>query len=211
MEAWLADLEAILREFGLGGLFLGVFAESFGLPVPGETMIILFSAFAGTGQFNIFAVAGVAFGAAVLGDNLGYAIGRFGGRPLIVRFGSRLGITHARLDRVEAIIEKRGWIMVIFARFVVILRQLNGLAAGTAGMHWLHFLVANVIGAALWVGVWTTLAYQFGSQLHFVPYLIRHAGWAAAIGVPILLIGIGLGWWWLRRRRKRGRQSRADL
>ncbi|MEZ5668863.1 MAG: DedA family protein [Alphaproteobacteria bacterium] len=203
MESWLADIEAMLRGLGLPGLFAGVFIESFGMPVPGETMIILFSAFAATGQINIVAVALTAFVAAVLGDNLGYAIGRFGGRPLIVRHGARFGITHARMDKVEAIIQRRGPIIVAFARFVVLLRQLNGLAAGAAGMHWLAFLIANVIGAALWVGTWSTLAYEFGSELHVIPYLLRHLGWVAAIGVPLLLLAIAGGWWWFRRRRRR--------
>ena len=89
--------------------------------------------------------------------------------------------------------------MVVFARFVVLLRQLNGIVAGTTGMHWATFGIANAIGAALWVGVWTTLAYRFGRSAHdFLPFLWHHLHLLAVILVPLLIVGLGV--LWLRTR-----------
>ena len=71
--------------------------------------------------------------------------------------------------------------MVVVARFVVVLRQLNGIVAGTTGMPWPHFLAANAVGAALWVGVWTTLAWRFGHDTQIVPYLWHHLNLVAMV------------------------------
>ena len=72
----------------------------------------------------------------------------------------------------------------------MVLRQLNGLVAGTTGMRWLHFLAANPAGAALWVGLWATLAYRFGHTTDIVPFLWHHLNLVAAVGVPLLIAGL---------------------
>jgi membrane protein DedA with SNARE-associated domain len=195
LPPWLTQFEPFIQQYGLAGLFVDVFLESMGLPVPGETLLIIASTLAGLGKLNIFAVAVTAFAAAVAGDNVGYLVGRTLGRPLVVRYGERIGITQERLDRVERIIQKRGPIIVAAARFFVLLRQLNGIAAATAGMHWLRFLIANAVGAALWVGFWTVIAYKFGASPHILPYLWKHMSWVAAIAVPLILIVLIVGWW----------------
>ena len=197
MPNWLTSILPAFQQYGLPGLFVGVFLESFGLPVPGETMILLAAAMAGAGKLSVASVAATAFTAAALGDNLGYLIGRYGGRRLIVRHGHRFGITEARMRRVEAAIERRGVFVVAFARFVPLLRQLNGLAAGTAGMHWQRFLIANVVGAALWVGLWVTVAYNFGAQAHLFPSLAAHLNLIAA--AVILTVAAAIAFHLLRR------------
>ncbi len=174
LPAWLQGVMPALQQYGLPGLFTGVFVESFGLPVPGETMIIFFAGMAGAGKFSALGVGLTAFVAAVLGDNVGYLIGRLAGRQLIVAHGSRFGISEQRMHRVEMVIARRGVLVVTFARFFPLLRQLNGLAAGAAGMHWLHFLAANAVGAALWVAMWVTLASRLGAQAHILPLLTGH-------------------------------------
>lgn len=201
LPGWLLGILPALQQYGLPGLFVGVFVESFGLPVPGETMIIFFATMAGAGQFSVASVGMTAFVAAVLGDNLGYVIGRYAGRQLIVRHGRRFGISEPRMHRVEAIIAKRGTIVVAFARFFPLLRQLNGLAAGAAGMHWLRFLVANAVGAAMWVTMWVVLASRFGAQAHRFPSLSSHLNLVAAVLIAIVLAA--LGWHALRRARRR--------
>jgi membrane protein DedA with SNARE-associated domain len=89
--------------------------------------------------------------------------------------------------------------MVVIARFFVPLRQLNGLVAGSTGMHWLTFLAANVVGATLWVGLWATLAYRFGISKDILPFLWHHLTLVAAVCVPLLIAGLV----WLRLRRHR--------
>jgi membrane protein DedA with SNARE-associated domain len=190
MDAWQGELLGFLQVYGLDVLGLVLFFESVGAPLPGESLLIAAGALAGEGQFNPWAVGAIGVLAAVLGDNLGYLIGRKAGRPLILKHGRRLGITPERFAKVEALLERRGWIIVAGARFVVLLRQLNGLVAGTTGMPWLHFLAANLVGAALWVGVWTTLAYRFGHDTEIVPYLWHHLNLVAMVLVPLLILAL---------------------
>ena len=129
-----------------------------------------------------------AYVAAVLGDNAAYLIGRKLGRPVITRYGRRVGITDAAFARAEAVARRYGPAMVVVARFIVLLRQLNGLVAGTTGMRWPKFLVANLVGAALWVGLWTTLAYKFGQKIDVLPFLWHHLSLVAAVGIPLLIV-----------------------
>lgn len=110
-----------------------------------------------------------------------------------------VGITENRYAKVEAAFARFGPLMVIAARFVVLLRQMNGLVAGTAGMHWLTFALSNVVGAALWVGFWATLAYQFGHTADVLPFIGRHIGLVASALVLLVLLGLLLGY-----RRMRG-------
>ena len=156
---WHQWFEPFIESYELLDLFAGVLLEPIGLPLPGETLLAIASGMAATGSFNIRAVALVAVVGAAVGDNIGFLIGRNFGRPVMLRRGARFGITHERLARVEAALDHRGAAIIVVARFVPLLRQLDGLAAGTAGMHWLRFFVANALGAALWVGAWTTRAF----------------------------------------------------
>jgi membrane protein DedA with SNARE-associated domain len=191
-------LEAFIAQYGLLALLVSVTLESLGAPLPGESAVLLASGAAAAGKLNIYAVAMVAFGAAVLGDNIGYLIGRKLGRAAIAQHGARFGLTEANLQRVETVAHKYGPMMVVVARFVVLLRQLNGLVAGTTGMRWASFIAANVVGAALWVGFWTTLAYRFGHSTEIIPYLWHHLGLVAAIAVPLLIAALV----WLRVKRR---------
>jgi membrane protein DedA with SNARE-associated domain len=191
-------LEAFIAQYGLLALLVSVTLESLGAPLPGESAVLLASGAAAAGTLNIYAVAMVAFAAAVLGDNIGYLIGRKLGRAAIAQHGARFGLTEANLQRVEKVAHRYGPMMVVVARFVVLLRQLNGLVAGTTGMRWTSFLAANVVGAALWVGFWTTLAYRFGHSTEIIPYLWHHLGLVAAIAVPLLIAALV----WLRVKRR---------
>ena len=191
-------LAGLIAHYGIPALFISVALETLGAPLPGESAIIVAAGAASAGTLNIYAVAATAFLAAVIGDNAGYLIGRKLGRPVIVRYGARVGLTDRNFDRVEGVARKYGPLMVVFARFVPVLRQLNGLVAGTTRMYWPTFLAANATGAALWVGFWSTLAYRFGHKVDVVPYLWHHLNIVAAVGVPLLIAT--LLWLHLRRR-----------
>jgi len=138
-----------IRDYGYLAVFIGIFLEDFGLPVPGETLLVTAAAVAGQEGLNIWLIAGFAWVGAVLGDNVGFLIGRSGGRALLVHYGRHIGITAERLTKVERFVERHGAEVIVVARFVVIARQLNGIAAGSLGMHWLRFLAFSCIGAAL--------------------------------------------------------------
>ena len=164
----LHSLEPTLNQFGYLAVIGLVLIEDFGVPVPGETVLILAAVYAGTGRFNVALVALLGFCGAIVGDNIGFAIGHFGGRPLTERYGRYVFVTPSRLDRATAFVERHGGKIIVVARFVEGLRQLNGIIAGTAGMHWARFLVFNAIGAALWVAVWTSIGYFSGSHINSI-------------------------------------------
>lgn len=168
------DATQLLATFGYGAVGFLVFIEDFGIPSPGETVLIAGAVAASQGSLNIFLVALVGFSAAVLGDNVGYAIGRYGGRRLILGLGHRIRIgshhllTAGRLDRAQSLFHRYGAWIIAAARFIEGLRQLNGIVAGTLRYSWFRFLALNAFGALLWVGTWTTLAYYAGNWVsHF--------------------------------------------
>ena len=190
----------LIDQFGYFGVALIVFVESFGVPAPGETAIIAGSAYAGSGEhFTIFAVAVTAFFAAVIGDSVGYLIGRRGGRPLVHRFGKYVRLTPERFDKVEGFMSRQGPKVVVIARFVEGLRQFNGIVAGITGMPFHRFLIWNALGAALWVGVWSTGGYLAGDHIEAIASaLSRYV--VLAVAVAVLAV---LGYVWYRRRKKR--------
>ncbi|MFA3918686.1 DedA family protein [Ruegeria hyattellae] len=178
----------LIESYGLIVLFVTLFLETFGLPLPGESALVATAAIATDGSFNIFAVAAVAGLAAVAGDNVAYLIGRRYGRALILVYGGRFGISEAKYQAAERATEKYGAYAVVCARFFVLLRQLNGLVAGSVNMPWPNFFIANVLGSALWVSFWSTLAYQFGQHISLLPKALHHLSLIAVILVPTILV-----------------------
>jgi len=178
-----------LQEYGYPLLFAGIFLESFGFPAPGEALLISAALLAGKGDMNLAFVMPIAWSAGVLGDNVGYAIGRFGGRRVVLRFGPHLGLSHNRLESVEAFFKTYGGWLVVVARFIVPARQLNGIVAGTALMSWWRFLVCNAIGAALWVGLWSLGGHYVGDHAAaLIRWVHEHRYLAAALGFGALII-----------------------
>ncbi|MYZ10612.1 DedA family protein [Streptomyces sp. SID2999] len=161
----LAPLAPLLGHYGYWAVGAVVFLEDFGVPAPGETILLAAGVYAGAGQLNIVAVAVIAFAAAVLGDNVGYVIGRTGGRAFVERWGRYILLTPKRFEAAEAFFRRHGGKIVTAARFLEGLRQANGIIAGTTGMPWPRFLAFNALGAALWVGLWSSLAYLAGSHI----------------------------------------------
>jgi membrane protein DedA with SNARE-associated domain len=155
----------VVNKYGYLAVFGFLFLEDFGLLVPGETVLITAAVFAGLGDLNIVLVFLVGFLGAVLGDNLSFAIGEYGGHPLAQRFGKYIFLTPKRISDAEAFYNRNGGKVVAVARFINGLRQLNGFAAGLSEMKWPKFLTFNAIGAALWVGVWSSVGYVGGSHI----------------------------------------------
>jgi membrane protein DedA with SNARE-associated domain len=195
-------LEPTLNHYGYGAIAALVLLEDFGVPVPGETVLIVGAVYAGTGRLSVWLVGVIAFLAAIVGDNIGFALGHFGGRPLIERFGRYVFLTTERIDKAAGFFERHGGKVVVVARFVEGLRQANGWIAGISRMHWLTFLAFNALGAALWVGVWTAVGYFSGRHINSVyNTAIRYeAYFGIAVGVAIVAFIAHRLW---RRRRER--------
>ena len=161
----LHSLEPTLNQYGYLAVAGLVMIEDFGVPVPGETVLILAAVYAGAGRLNIALVALLAFCGALLGDNIGFAIGHFGGHPLVERYGRYILLTPERLEKATRFFDRHGGKIIIVARFIEGLRQANGIIAGISGIRWPRFLIFNAIGAALWVAVWTSVGYFSGSHI----------------------------------------------
>ena len=160
--------------------------EDFGVPVPGETILIAAAIFAGSGHMNIAAVFVVAVVAAIIGDNIGFLIGHFGGRPLVHRYGRYIFLTPERLDQAETYFNRHGGKVVTIARFIPVLRPLNGILSGIIGMHWAKFLVFNALGAVLWVGTWAGLGFLAGQHIVAIYAAIERYKWYAFAAAAVI-------------------------
>jgi membrane protein DedA with SNARE-associated domain len=200
----LDSLRPVLDQYGYLAVTGFVLLEDFGVPVPGETILILGAVYAGTGRLQIWLVGVLGFLGAVIGDNVGFAIGHFGGRRLVERYGRYVFLTPERLNKTTNFFERRGARIIIIARFIEGLRQANGIIAGISGMHWARFVAYNAIGAALWVAVWTCVGYFSGNHLTSIYNAFTSAGVYALIAAGVLLAA------YIARRVMRTRRRRAE-
>jgi membrane protein DedA with SNARE-associated domain len=200
-------LAPILNNYGyfaVGGLVL---VEDFGIPVPGETILIAASLYAGAGRLNVVAVGIIAWICAVLGDNIGFLIGHFGGRRLALKYGKYIFLTSARLDKAEHFFEHHGGKIIVAARFIEGLRQANGIVAGITGMHWKRFIPFNALGAALWVGLWVSVGYLAGDHITTIYEQITRYSLYVLIALAVAVAAL-IGW--RVRRHLRERRERAE-
>jgi membrane protein DedA with SNARE-associated domain len=202
----LASLAPVLDHYGYLAVGGFVLLEDFGIPVPGETILIAAAVYAGAGRLNIVAVGLIAVLAAIVGDNIGYAIGHFGGRALVLRYGKYVHLTSERLDKAERFFSRYGGAVVAGARFVEGLRQANGIIAGTIRMRWLTFLAFNALGAALWVGVWTSIGYLAGANITVIYNTISRYSLYFLIALGVVAAGLIIRAL-MRRRRRDGHKA----
>jgi membrane-associated protein len=193
-------LEESCRNYGYPVLIAGVLLENAGVPVPGETAVLVAGFLASKGIFSIYLVIPFTALAAIVGDNIGFWLGHRFARPQ-VKAGKRfLFLTPEGVRRAENYFERYGSWTIFFARFITGLRVIGALAAGTAGMHWLRFFVANAAGACTWATTIGLLGYFFGQFLPFVEQVLSRTGM-----VLLLIVLLALGVAWIRHRR--GRRS----
>jgi membrane protein DedA with SNARE-associated domain len=213
LPGFLNALAGPLDHFGYWAVLLFVMIEDFGVPVPGETILIAAAAYAGAGRLNVVMVGVIGFAAAVIGDNIGFALGHYGGRALILRWGRYVRLTGERLAQAEAFFNQHGAWIITIARFVEVLRQANGIVAGTTGMRWRRFLAFNALGAALWVGTWVSLGYLAGKHIDAIYHDITRYSSYLLIALAVVLAA-SLARHILRRRRRRtgpaSRQTKAS-
>jgi membrane protein DedA with SNARE-associated domain len=176
-------LAQAIAHYGYFALGAAVLAENLGLPVPGETVVFVASAGAAAGQLNVVVVWFVTVCAAVIGDNLGFALGHFGGKPLFLRFGPRFGVSHEDYEMTERFFDRFGGPAVMVARFIPVVRVVAAIAAGASGMRWQRFLPWQAIGACLWASYAVAVGY-FGNR-------------ALGLAKPMLVEEFGKWWLWV--------------
>jgi membrane-associated protein len=181
-----------LTTYGYPVLFLGVLLENAGVPVPGETAVLLagyLASPAGGSRLHLEWVIALTVLAAVLGDNLGYWLGRRWARPRLQAGRRFLFLTPRTLELAEGYFHRYGLWTIFFARFVSGLRVVAALAAGTAGMHWPRFLGANAAGALVWAVTMALLGYFFGHSWELLHRWLGRGG-VILLGVVLLLVGL---------------------
>ncbi|HTX29892.1 MAG TPA: DedA family protein [Solirubrobacteraceae bacterium] len=198
-------LDRLLTEYGYVAVGVFVMVESLGVPFPGETMVITAALYAGLthnlSPWLIWAAAGVG---AIIGDNIGYGIGYWGGYPLLLRYGPKIGLGEAKLKVGRMVFEDHGGKVVFFGRFVSILRTYAAFLAGTNRMTYWRFFIFNAAGGIIWSGIYALGFYYAGGSLKGVRGPVDVAlGVAAAVLVVAFLL-------WLRRNERRLEQRAEE-
>jgi membrane protein DedA with SNARE-associated domain len=196
VPAWLVDLFA---RYGYAVVFVGVFLENTGVPVPGETILLAGAALAQFGRLSLGWVIAAAVAGAILGDNFGFFIGRHGGRALAERYGPRLGLSDRRLAEFDRFFAVHGARTVFAARFITGLRVVGAILAGASDLPWRTFLFYNATGAVVWSVAVSVTGYLLAYSWDTLERLIGGFGLAAfALFVAAVVVGV------LRARRRHG-------
>ena len=190
----------ILREYlvtyGYSAVGVTLLLENAGLPVPGETILLLASFLAYSERnLHLPTIILVATIAAVIGDNLGYWIGHHGGRSLLERYQHVLRLRSSTIERGERLFERYGPTTIFFARFIAGMRIVAGPLAGVLRMDWPKFALWNFLGAIVWVSVISGIGYFLGRNWDTLVRVVKHIHLSAIViaGVVILFL------WWRRR------------
>ena len=186
-------LHQYLLDYGYPILFVVVLLESLGIPGPGQALLITAALLAAHGKLDITAVLVTSIVATTLGGMVGYWIGRKGGRTLILRYGRYLRIGEPELDRLESSFARYGLWFVLVARFLEVLRQIQGIVSGTVEMPFRRFFLANLVGGILWSAVWGFGSFKLGRQIRNVDDLTDKAGLIVVVlGLGVLLVVVGI-------------------
>ncbi len=209
LPSFLTAVQGPLDHYGLWAIGLLLLLENIGVPViPGELAMIAGAIYAGAGQLNVVTVGVVSFAAAVAGATIGYFIGRGAGRALVVRYGRYAFVREHHLEKAERAVDSYGGGVVVVARFIVGLRELNGIICGVCGMNPVTFTTFNLAGAAAWVGTWVSVGYLAGDHIQAIyDGVSRYALYVIVVAVAALagLIAVRL-----RRRQLRRAAARRE-
>ena len=183
-------LQELARLYGYWAVFIGIAIENMGIPLPGETIVIVGGFLAGSGELNYWWVLGSAIAGAVLGDNFGYWVGRFGGWQLLIKIGRIFRLQEQQLEQARERYSKNAVQAVFFGRFVTLLRIFAGPLAGITQMPYKQFLLCNFGGAAVWATTIVSIAFFLGKavSLEQIVSWIAQIGFAALVLVVIVLL-----------------------
>jgi membrane protein DedA with SNARE-associated domain len=183
--------------YGYWAVGVALLLENTGVPVPGETILLLASFLAySQHELQLQWIIGVATLAATIGDNLGFTLGYYGGRRLLERYQNLFRIQKGTLIKGEALFARYGAVTVFFARFVFGMRIIAGPLAGALRMPWRKFLLFNFLGALVWVTVISAAGYLFGRHWEHLEQNVKRFDLLAAVCLVLILAVL----WWRNRR-----------
>jgi membrane protein DedA with SNARE-associated domain/membrane-associated phospholipid phosphatase len=185
----------MIEQYGYIIVFLAIMLESMGVPLPGETTLVIAAAAAGTGHLNIFGVIIAAASGAIIGDGIGYWLGRRLGRPFLEKHGRWFHLTEDRMFKLEKLFVKHGPMTVFFGRFFSLLRTYAALFAGVWRMKYTVFTLYNALGGIVWATVFGVLGFVFGQNLPALEKIAKTIGWALTIPL-VCFVAIALAWRW---------------
>ncbi len=193
-----SSLMHFLESYGYLAVLVFVAIESTGIPFPGETMLLIAAIYAGTNHHLsiVFVIISAAAGA-ILGDNLGFWVGREGGYRLLRRYGRYIRLDERKLKLGQYLFQKHGDKVVFFGRFVAVLRTWAAFLAGTNRMRWVNFLFFNALGGIIWATLFGLGGYFLGNR---VQQLTGPVGIIAIVIAALILIAFFI---FLRRNEKR--------
>lgn len=197
----LETIQEIARQYGYWAVFLGIAIESAGVPIPGETITLVGGFLAGSGELGYWLVLGTAIAGAVIGDNCGYWIGRFGGWRFLLKFGSFFRISEEQLLEAKNQFSENAARAVFFGRFVALLRIFAGPMAGIAEMPYPQFILCNLAGGTLWAAVMVTLSFFLG-RLIPLEELVSWVGKFAILALVIVIAWMAVPTWLESRKTK---------
>ena len=193
-----ANLEELINTWGYGVVFAAMVLESAGLPLPGETVTLLGGYAAGSGHLNLAGVIAAASSGAMVGDSIGYWVGRRAGWPLLLRVGRWLRQSPEQMETLRLQFLNHAGKSVLLGRFVAVLRVLAGPMAGAVGMPYGRFLVCNCTGAVLWATTMVSLAWLGGRWIPFqrmVEGVLEFGIGALVLVAMIVAVPKLLSWW----------------
>ena len=193
-----ANLEDLLNTWGYGVVFAAMVLESAGLPLPGETVTLLGGYAAGSGHLNLAGVIAAASSGAMVGDSIGYWVGRRAGWPLLLRVGRWLRQSPEQMETLRIQFLNHAGKSVLLGRFVAVLRVVAGPMAGAVGMPYARFLVFNCTGALLWATTMVSLAWLGGRWIPFqrmVEGVLEFGIGALVLVALIVAVPKLLSWW----------------
>jgi membrane protein DedA with SNARE-associated domain len=200
----LGSLLHLIGRYGYLVVFFGVMLESTGVPLPGETVLITAGVLVHRGVLDFGDALFFGILGAVVGDQVGYWVGRFGGRPFVLRWGRYVFITPERLERAEAFFERHGGKAVFFARFIAGLRVFGALVAGISRMPWGKFALYNVLGGTAWATAAVSLGYFLWASIGLVDHWV---GRFSLLLVAVLVLVVILRWWYRKAARTRSDEN----
>jgi len=179
-------VQTLLAEYGLIIILAAITIEGFGIPAPGQSLLVAGAILSASGEFDIRLFLLLSWFAALAGSMLGYMAGRIGGRKLLLR----LPLNRSRIERMEAFCQRYGMLLVVLSRFVDGPRQLTGIFTGSLKMPAITFFLASSLGAVLWVGVWGLGSYYLGQHMHLIAEAFNNIAPFTWIVTGILIIAL---------------------
>jgi len=203
LEKAVAVITGVIAALGYPGVLLFMALESACIPIPSEIVLVFAGFLASRGDFSVAGAMAAGLAGAVIGSSASYALGRFGGRALALRWGKYLLITEQRLELTQQWFARYGGRAVFICRLITGLRAIVSIPAGLARMSYPRFLLYTIAGTGLWVVTAVLVGYFVGEEWQRIVHLLRRANELVLLGAILIAAAAYLYWRWRRHPTQR--------